>query len=229
MSLNRNSNQDLIFNRDRLVENIDFLNDYFEQNEMKWTFVIKAFNGYSSDFIKVLSDIPCSSIASDNENHLKLIKKANPSIETWFLNYSANEVTSDFIDVDLTHSEEFVSSKNCLMLNIDPERLGMEYRPNIEVDKFGAYLDCSKLPSSEFFDAWSRLKISPEKIQSLGTSISFESIDFLRSKGVNHFRLGEIVLTGKSLIDGSRIKGLRNDVFSNKKNVSYHMISHFNF
>jgi hypothetical protein len=226
--LNKDLNQDLIFNRDRLNENIDFLNDYFEKHEMKWTFVIKAFNGYSGDFIKELSDITCSSIASDNENHLKLIKTLNPSIETWFLNYSANEVTSDFIDVDLTHSEEFVSSKSCLMLNIDPERLGMEYRPNIEVDKFGAYLDCSKPPSLEFFDSWSRLKISPEKIQSLGTSISFESIDFLRSKGVNHFRLGEIVLTGKSLIDGSRIKGLRNDVFSNKKNVSYQIISNFN-
>jgi hypothetical protein len=222
-------NLDLVFNRERLSENIHYLNEFFRKHEMKWTFVIKAFSGYSHEFIKELSDIPCSSIASDNENHLKLIKSLNPSIETWFLNYSAKVVTSDFIDVDLTHSEELVSSKSCLMLNIDPERLGMEYRPNIEVDKFGAYLDCSKPPSLEFFDAWSRLKISPEKIQSLGTSISFESIDFLRSKGVNHFRLGEIVLTGKSLIDGSRIKGLRNDVFSNKKNVSYNMISHFNF
>jgi predicted amino acid racemase len=72
------------------------------------------------------------------------------------------------------------------------------------------------------------LNISPEKIQSLGTSVSFESIDFLRLKGVNHFRLGEIVLTGKSLINGARIKGLRDDVFSNKKNVSYQIISNFN-
>jgi hypothetical protein len=223
-----NLNLDLVFNRERLSENIHYLNEFFSKHEMKWTFVIKAFNGYSCDFIKELSDIPCSSIASDNENHLKLIKTLKPSIETWFLNYSAKEVTSDFIDVDLTHSEDFVSNKSCLMLNIDPERLGMECNSNIESDKFGAYLDCSKLPSSEFFDAWSSLKISPEKIQSLGTSISFGSIDFLRSKGVNHFRLGEIVLTGKSLIDGSRIKGLRNDVFSNKKKISYQIISNFN-
>jgi predicted amino acid racemase len=222
-------NLDLVFNRKRLSENIHYLNEFFRKHEMKWTFVIKAFSGYSHEFIKELSDIPCSSIASDNENHLKLIKSLNPSIETWFLNYSAKVVTSDFIDVDLTHSEQFVPNKSCLMLTIDPERHGIEFRPNFECNMFGAYLDCSKHPSSDFFDAWSRLNISPEKIQSLGTSVSFESIDFLKSKGVNHFRLGEIVLTGRSLINGSRIKGFRDDVFSNKKNVSYHMISHFNF
>lgn len=221
-------NQNLSFNRDRLVENIVFLNDYFEKHEMKWTFVIKAFNSYSSDFIRELSDLPCLSIASDNENHLKLIKKANPLIETWFLNYSANEEVSDLIDVDLTHSEVFRSNKSCLMLKIDSERHGIVYKPDTEIEKFGAYLDCSKLPSSEFFEAWSRLKIPTDKIQSLGTSISFGSIDFLKSKRVNHFRLGEIVLTGRSLIDGSRIKGLRDDVFSSKKNISYQIISNFN-
>jgi hypothetical protein len=221
-------NQDLIFNRERLVENIVFLNDYFEKHEMKWTFVIKAFNGYSSDFIRELSFIPCSSIASDNESHLKLIKKANPSIETWFLNYSANDVTSDLIDVNLSHSEVYLPNKSCLMLKIDSERFGIEYSPDTEIEKYGAYLDCSKLPNSEFFDIWSKLKIPTEKIQSLGTSISFGSIDFLKSKRVNHFRLGEIVLTGRSLIDGSRIKGLRDDVFSSKKNISYQIISNFN-
>lgn len=217
----------LVFNKERLIDNINYINYFLLKHEMNWTFVIKAFNSYPDYFIEEIAKIPCSSIASDNEKHLDLVKKASPSIETWFLNYSANEVTSDSIDVDLTHSVEFVSNKSCLMLNIDPERFGIEYKSNFDVDKFGAYLDCSKPPSSEFFDSWSRLKLPPEKIQSLGTSISFESIDFLRSKGVNHFRLGEIVLTGKSLINGSRIKGLRDDVFSNKKNISYQIISNF--
>ena len=220
-----NLDNNLVFNKERLIENIDFMNDFFFKNEMTWTFVIKAFNSYPNSFIEQISDLPCLSIASDNESHLKIIKTRNSNMETWFLNYLGVKQTLDFIDVNLTHSGVFTSDKTCFMLAIDIEREGIDFNPDYSYKKVGAYLDCEKPPKSEFFDAWARLNIPPELTQSLGTSISFESMEYLNSKGANHFRLGEIILTGKSLIDGSKINGLRQDVFDSNNNVSYHLIS----
>ena len=130
--------------------------------------------------------------------------------------------------MNLTHSKEFSADNACLMISLDSEREGIDFNPNFSCKKYGAYLDCSKLPDLKFFDEWVNFKISPEITQSLGTSISFDKIDFLKSKGVNHFRLGEIILTGKSLIDGSKVHGLRQDVFVSKNEVSYHFISNLN-
>jgi hypothetical protein len=201
------------------------MNDFFLKHEMNWTFVIKAFRDYPNSFIENISDLPCLSIASDNESHLQIIKQLNPYMETWFLNYSGAKQIKDFIDVNLTHSNESRVDKTCFMLSIDSEREGIDFNTEKTYQKVGAYLDCAKPPKPDFFDAWARLKIPDNITQSLGTSISFESIDQLKSKGVNHFRIGEIILTGKSLIDGSKIKGLRQDVFENQKNVSYYLIS----
>lgn len=221
-------NNDRVFYKERLMQNIDFMNDFFLKHEMNWTFVIKAFHAYPNNFIEELSDLNCLSIASDNEAHLEILKQRNPNIETWFLNYLGVKQTNDFIDVNLTHSNEFLPENTCLMISLDSERDGIDFNPNFSCKKYGAYLDCSKLPDLKLFDEWANFKISPETTQSLGTSISFDKIDFLKSKGVNHFRIGEIVLTGRSLINGSKLKGLRNDVFSTKKNISYHIISNFN-
>lgn len=220
-----NLNNNLVFHKGRLKENIDFMNEFFLKNEMTWTFVIKAFSLYPNYFIEQLSELPCLSIASDNEAHLEILKQRNSNIETWFLNYLGVKQTNDFIDVNLTHANEFSADNACLMISLDSEREGIDFNPNFSCKKYGAYLDCSKLPNLKFFDEWVNFKISPEITQSLGTSILFEKIDFLKSKGVNHFRLGEIVLTGNSLIDGSKVNGLRQDVFVSKKNVSYHLIS----
>ena len=221
-------NNDIVFHKERMIDNIHFMNYYLLNQNISWTFVIKAFNSYPISFIEEISNIPCNSIASDNVNHLEVIKRLNSKMETWFLNYLGKEKSDNFIDVNLTHSDEFISDKSCLMLSIDPERDGIEYNYQFPCKRLGAYLDCAKLPKSEFFEAWSRLKIPPELTQSLGTSISFGSIDYLKSKGVNHFRLGEIILTGKNLSDGSKIQGLRQDVFDSHKKVSYHLISHSN-
>lgn len=219
-----NLNNNLAFHKERLNENIEFMSDFFLKKEMTWTFVIKAFSLYPNSFIEQLSDLPCLSIASDNEVHLEILKQRNSNIETWFLNYLGVKKTNDFIDVNLTHSKEFSADNACLMISLDSEREGIDFNPNFSCKKYGAYLDCSKLPDLKFFDEWVNFKISPEITQSLGTSITFEKIDFLKSKGVNHFRLGEIILTGKSLIYGSKVHGLRQDVFVSKNEVSYHLI-----
>lgn len=215
----------LVFNKKRLIENIEFMNDFFLNHEMNWTFVIKAFHSYPKNFIEELSDLPCFSIASDNEAHLKIIKQRNSNMETWFLNYNGVKPINHFVDVNLTHTNELTPNNTCFMLSIDPEREGIDFNSEYSYKKVGAYLDCEKLPNATFFDTWTKLNIPPDVTQSLGTSISFESIDFLKSKGVNHFRLGELILTGRSLMDGSKIKGLRQDVFDYNKNVSYHLIS----
>jgi hypothetical protein len=215
----------ILFNKERLNENIAYMNEFFLKHEMNWTFVIKAFHDFPTNFIEALSDSPCRSIASDNKEHLKIIKGRNTNMETWFLNYNGIHVTQDYIDVNLTHLNDSASDRACFMISIDPEREGLAFNQEYSYKKVGAYLNCEKLPNVSFFDSWSKLNIPPDVMQSLGTSISFESIDFLKSKGVNHYRLGEILLTGKSVINGSKIKGLRQDVFDAKQNVSYHLIS----
>ena len=216
----------LIFTKERLIENIDFINELFHKNEMSWTFVIKAFNSYSDYFIADIADLPCTSIASDKENHLELIKLQNPTMETWYLNYQGLKLTNNYIDVNLTHAEKSNIHNTCFMLSIDPEREGMEYNPEeTNYTRVGAYLDCETPPKHSFFDVWKNLNIPSEILQSLGTSITFESMDYLKSIGANHYRLGEIILTGKSLIDGSKIKGLRQDIFEPHHKVSYHFIS----
>ena len=221
--------QDLVFSKERLIENITFMNDYILKNEFNWTFVIKALNNYPDLFIEKISDLPINSIASDNENHLRLIKHIRPTIETWFLNYSGKLQTSEFIDVNLTHSSEVINEKTCLMLSIDPDRDGLSFNDELKVNRYGCYLDCSKPPDINFYKKWSKLKINPTVIQSLGTSVSFDKIEVLKSCGVNHFRLGEILLTGKDLINGKNIKGLRQDVFTSKKKITYNIISNLNF
>jgi hypothetical protein len=218
----------LVFNKERLIENINYINYFLLKHEMNWTFVIKAFNSYPDYFIEEIAKIPCSSFASDNENHLEIIKRQNSKVETWFINYSGEQQYNDFIDVNLTHSHEFISDKTCLMLALDPERYGSIYNPDFSCKRFGAYLDCTEAPDISFYDLWAELGISPLLTQSLGTSVSFDKIDLLKSKGVNHFRLGELVLTGKSLIDGTNVKGLRQDVFMSNKSLSYHIISNLN-
>lgn len=205
------------------------MNDYILKNEVHWTFVIKALNNYPDLFIEKISDLPINSIASDNEHHLRLIKHIRPTIETWYLNYEGKLQTSEFIDVNLTHSNELVNEKTCLMLSIDPARDGHSFNDELKGNRYGCYLDCSKPPNINFYKKWSKLKINPKIIQSLGTSVSFEKIEFLKSCGVNHFRLGEILLTGKNIINGKNIKGLRQDVFTGKKMITYSMISNLNF
>ncbi len=68
-------NNNLAFHRERLNENIEFMNDFFLKNEMTLTFVIKAFSLYPNSFIEQLSDLSCLSIASDNEAHLEILKQ----------------------------------------------------------------------------------------------------------------------------------------------------------
>lgn len=210
---------------DRLSENIDCINDRMSSLGMQWTFIIKAFNHYPSEAIQELSSLRCKSIGSDNLEHLSLLKSLNPSLETWYLNYKGVSIEDESIDINLTHSGKNITPKTCLMLNIDAERHGHPYENGLSCSHFGAYLDCSKFPNPQFFKAWKALQIPEHSTQSLGTSVSFEHIELLKSSGVNHFRLGEIVLLGRSLKNQQPIHGLRTDVFERNKPVTYHCIS----
>ncbi|NBO61560.1 MAG: hypothetical protein EBU82_11420 [Flavobacteriia bacterium] len=215
----------LLFHMDRLSENIDCINDRMSSIGMHWTFIIKAFNHYPSAAIQEFSSLRCKSIGSDNLKHLSLLKSLNPSLETWFLNYKGISIEDNSIDINLTHSGNNITSKTCLMLDIDADRHGHPYENGLSCNRFGAYLDCSKLPDQRFFKAWKNLRIPERSTQSLGTSVSFEHIELLKSSGVNHFRLGEIVLLGRSLMNQQPIDGLRTDVFERNKPVTYHCIS----
>lgn len=219
--------EDMDFHPGRLKQNILFLNDFFSRREMSWTFVIKAFHNYPDFIITELANLPCQSIASDNPRHLDMLKKLNPNLETWFLNYEGSHDISEFIDVNLTHSAHSMDQKSCLMLAIDEVRHGESFKSFSEekYSKVGAYLDCEKLPDLHFFEKWKKLKISSGILQSIGTSVSFEIMDYLQDIGVNHYRLGELVLTGKGVEQCNNISGMRQDVFEASRPVSYNLIS----
>jgi len=220
-----------IFHLERLKENILFLNDFFTQKELSWTFVIKAFCNYSPEFISELVKLPINSVASDNEQHLKIFKGDKTDIETWYLNYSGANVDYNWVDVELTHSLLNIQKKTCLMLTLDNDRFGSQITdPTNDIFKnccsrVGAYLNCEKMPTRSFFEKWSSFNFPAEFTQSLGTSVTFEHATYLQDNRVNHFRIGEIALTGRLIGSNNKIKGMRHDVFTSTQQVSYHFLS----
>lgn len=221
----------LKFHKDRLAENIACLDDFFKKREMNWTLVIKLFNSFDSEIIDYIQDLEITSIASDNLIHLQNFKRKNNKIETWFLNYDGVDIKDDFIDIDLTHTINNPVEKKCFMLEMDPDRFGINME-DIQSNEFynkitrvGAYLDCENLPNKSFIKKWKSFSFSNEILQSLGTSVSISEVDFYRSAGINHFRIGEVAFFGKNLLDNKTIKGLRSDIFEPVSNNTYHFIS----
>jgi len=223
----------LKFHKDRLAENIAYLDDFFKKREMNWTLVIKLLNSFNTEIIDHIQDLNIKSIASDNLTHLQCFKKQTNKIETWFLNYEGFEIEDDFIDVDLTHIMNSAVEKKCFMLELDTDRFGLkmdELRSEDFYDKInmiGAYLDCENLPDKSLIKKWKSCSFSNNILQSLGTSVSVSEIDSYRAAGINHFRIGELAFFGKDIIEKKRIKGLRNDIFEPLTSNSYHFISSF--
>ncbi len=222
---------DLKFHKDRLAENIAYLDDFFKKREMNWTLVIKLFNSFKTDIIDYIQDMEIKSVASDNLNHLHFLKKQSNDIETWFLNYDGVEIQDDLIDVDLTHKPNSIPEKKCFMLEIDTERFGIKV-DNIQAKEFyykvkrvGAYLDCEKLPKKCLINKWRSFSFSSDILQSLGTSVSISEIDSYRRAGINHFRIGELAFFGKDILKKQKFEGLRNDIFEPTTNNKYYFVS----
>ena len=116
----------LKFHKDRLAENVAYLDDFFQKREMNWTLVIKLLNSFNTNIIDYIQDLKIKSIASDNLTHLQYFKKQTNKIETWFLNYDGVEIEDDFIDVDLTHVINPAVEKKCFMLELDTDRFGLK-------------------------------------------------------------------------------------------------------
>ncbi len=224
-------NDSIILHQDRLAENIQFLNQHFQSKNMDWTFVVKIFQDYPDDKIAFIADLPVAGIASENLRHLQIIKKKNPDIKTWFLNYQGVSLEHSFVDIDVTHKDVNLSHKTCLMMALDPEREGFECLPEITNQKtktcfaVGAYLDCANVPAASFLQNWKKYNFPSTLTQSLGTSVSFEYISMLQDAGVNHYRLGELAFTGRSLLNQQKIKGMRQDIIMPAQARSYHYIS----
>lgn len=216
---------------ERLKENIAFVNDVMAAQNLSWTFSIKLLKGISAEPIQELSQTMAQSMASDDLEHLKIIKTINPKIETWFFNYEGITVDSSHVDVDLTHNLSGPPETTCYMLLLDENRLGIEFRDYLKSEKLqssqriGAYLDCTTAPDVKLLERWKALNLNPDVLQSLGTSVSWANKKRFIDMGVNHFRLGEIIFFGKDILTDKPIKGLRIDVFGSKKTVSYHHVS----
>jgi len=75
----------------------------------------------------------------------------------------------------------------------------------------GAYLDCATLPDTSLLSRWKQFGFDPNITQSLGTSVSFGEINRLQEAGVNHYRIGELAITGLDLITKQPIPGMRQD------------------
>jgi ornithine racemase len=215
----------------RLKENVEFLNHHFTNHGMSWTFVIKLLSNSQDTLIAQLSDLPVKSIATENLNHLSLLKSVTPEIETWFLNYSAQSPVPSFVDVNLSHAIEFSDTSTCLMVALDPEREGCD--PQLvkneicssSCSRIGAYLDCAHLPDTKWLTSWKENNFPGYVLQSLGTSVSFSLMKQMADAGVNHYRVGELAFFGKDLVSGKKVNGLRHDVFESNKCRSYHEVS----
>lgn len=216
---------------ERLIENIDYLNDYFKRHNVQWTFVAKLFHEYSVDFMKeFIKILPIESVALYNLTHLEAIKKIKPSLETWFINYEGIEIEAPFIDVNLTHNPTKLSSNTCLMVTLEEDRYGV---PGEEVEalilsnqitKTGAYFDCTKPPEITLLKKWSSYHFQDNTLKTMGTSSAFSMIETIKAFGGNHFRIGETAFFGKEINTKKNIKGLRQDVFASRKKINYHII-----
>ena len=222
--------QNTFLNIERLQENINFLDDYFSSNSMTWTFVIKAFNYYPKNFINFLAQISCDSIASPNPEHLSCFKKHNSHIETWWLNYNCEINNFRSVDVNLTAKKKASNDNYCFMILTDTKREGLDvnivkdFLFNSKIRNVGAYFDCSSRIDNCFLQKWKDYQFDESVLQSLGTSVSFCQINQLKDAGANHYRLGELVLTGLDIITNEPITGLRQDVFTSIKERTYHFI-----
>ena len=216
---------------ERLIENIEFLNDYFKRHNVQWTFVAKLFHEYSVDFMKELIKIvPVESIALYNLNQLEAIKNFKPSLETWFINYEGIEIGAPFIDVNLTHNPTNIDNSTCLMVTLEEDRYGVsgeeveELIRSNQIIKTGAYFDCSRPPEIELLKKWSTYDFQENTLKTMGTSSAFSMIETIKAYGGNHFRIGETAFFGKEINTQQNIKGLRQDVFASRKKINYHII-----
>ena len=200
----------------RLTENIRFLDDFLREKSMTWTFVIKAFEGLPAEIFDCLRDVPCASVASAQIDVLRDYKRLHPQVETWWLNYEGVACDQDWIDINLTHAPK--SKRDCYMVLLDPLREGCEGEfVQDAIDRgtcncVGAYLDCAAMPDASFLSQWRQFGFDSSITQSLGTSVSFGEINRLQEAGVNHYRIGELAITGLDLITRQPIPGLRQDV-----------------
>ena len=199
----------------RLTDNIQFLDDFLGGKGMTWTFVIKAFEGIHAETFDSLREVPCASVASAKIEVLRTFKQFHPQVETWWLNYEGVACDRDWIDINLTHAPK--SKRDCHMVSLDPLREGCDaVFVQDSIDRgachcVGAYLDCATLPDASFLSHWRQFGFDPHITQSLGTSVSFGAINRLQDAGVNHYRIGELAITGLDLITQQPIPGMRQD------------------
>ena len=199
----------------RLSENIHFLDDFMAAKGMTWTFVIKAFEGLPAETFDCLREVPCASVASAQIDVLRSYNELHPQAETWWLNYEGVACDHDWIDFNLTHAPK--SERDCHMVLLDPLREGCDAASVQDSIKrgacncVGAYLDCAALPDASFLSAWRQFGFDSSITQSLGTSVSFGEINRLQEAGVNHYRIGELAITGLDLITRQPIPGMRQD------------------
>lgn len=202
----------------RLADNVRFLDDFFSERAMTWTFVIKAFERVTPDVFAQLSGVPCASVASARPDLLLAYREFHPHVETWWLNYEAKPCTYDWVNVNLTHMP--TTGKDCPMVLLDELREGCD--PEVAhrlIDQkncthVGAYLNCAELPAVPFLDRWKRLGYGPQLKQSLGTSVSFHQVDQMQAAGANHYRIGELAITGRDLLTQKPIPGMRQDAIT---------------
>ena len=200
---------------DRLSENICFLDEFFASKEMTWTFVIKGFERVSTDDFECLENVPCTSVASAIREVLLSYRNHHPRAETWWLNYDGAPCPYDWVDVNLTHAPS--TNRDCLMIELDELREGCIQERVIQLVNqgtcrhVGAYLDCTSLPAERFLLRWKSLGLNADITRSLGTSVSFSMVDQMRAVGVNHYRIGELAITGRDLLTQDPIPGMRQD------------------
>ncbi|CAA0243256.1 alanine racemase [Tenacibaculum maritimum] len=163
---------ELIIHTERIKENIKYLNDYFEENNIEWSLVTKVFSGDKIFLKKILTKNVIEKINSVGDSRLtslRNLREVNPKIKTIYIKPPAVIYADDIVkyaDISLNSSLPTIEALNdsakkhglihkiIIMIELGELREGVNrenilefYKkvfelPNIDVIGIGSNLGC---------------------------------------------------------------------------------------
>lgn len=125
----------LTINTGRIVENIQKLNNYLSQNNIKWTLVTKMLCGHKGALEKILPDTcikQLHSVGDSRISNLRIVKEIKPDIVTMYIKPPAlNQVKNviKYADISLNSSYNTIEA-----LNKEAENQGKIHRVIVMIE-----------------------------------------------------------------------------------------------
>ena len=106
---------ELIIHTERIKSNIQFLSDYFEENNIEWSLVTKVFSGDKTFLKTILTKEVIKKIHSIGDSRLtslRNLKEVNPNIKTIYIKPPAEVYADDIVDyADISLNTSFSTIK----------------------------------------------------------------------------------------------------------------------